>query len=95
MERESRIIAACFALAAFSVATVAGLAAGNSPLNILVNSIIAMLVCHLVGTCAGALLAHAARLHVDAQKSQHPTIGDANASAGDAASAGESGGRHV
>jgi hypothetical protein len=95
VERESRIIAACFALAAFCVAMVAGLGAGNPPLTILFNSIIAMVVCHLVGTAAGALLAYAARLHVEAQKGQASITGAEGAAAGEPTSARESGGRHV
>jgi len=95
VERESRIIAACFALAAFCVAIIAGLSAGNPPLTILFKSIIAMVVCHLVGTAAGALLAYAARLHVEAQKGRHSISGNEGASAGEPSSARESGGRHV
>ncbi len=70
MERESRIIASCFALAAFTVAIVAGLSAGKDALSILIHAIIAMLICQVIGTAAGAVLAHASRLHVEAIKAQ-------------------------
>ncbi len=49
----SYVIAACVALAAFAVATLAGLASGNSAASILFRALIAMLACYPVGLVVG------------------------------------------
>ena len=49
------VVAGCFALAAFAVAIVAGLAADNPALTILVRAILALAVCYPVGLCIGHL----------------------------------------
>ena len=49
----SYVIAACVALAAFVVATVAGLASGNSAASILFHALLAMLACYPVGLLVG------------------------------------------
>ncbi len=95
VERESRIIASCFALAAFAVAIVAGLGAGNDPLSILIRAIIAMVVCHVIGSIAGAILAHAARLHVDSLKPSTPQAQPVERSTDSSPSPGDGGGRNV
>ncbi len=41
----SNVLAGCFAMAAFAVAILAGLAGGNSPASILLRALIAMIVC--------------------------------------------------
>jgi hypothetical protein len=46
-------IAGCFALAAFAVAVVAGLTAGNAAGSILVRAIIAMIACYPIGLGVG------------------------------------------
>ena len=50
-----KAIAGCFALAAFSVAVVAGLAGGNTATAILVRALIAMIVCYPLGMIIGVL----------------------------------------
>jgi hypothetical protein len=67
LERESRIIATAFALTAFSVSIVCGLASGNAPLSILIHALIVMVVCQIIGLVAGEVLAYAARSHVDSR----------------------------
>jgi hypothetical protein len=58
-----RIIAACFALAAFSVAIVAGLASGNDAAQILLRAVLVLLVCHPVGLVAGMICESVIRSH--------------------------------
>jgi hypothetical protein len=50
------MIASIFALAAFAVAVVAGLAGDNATRTILTNAIVAMIVCNVVGLLIGAVL---------------------------------------
>lgn len=42
-------IAACFAMAAFAVAILAGLASGNAAMSVIGRALIAMIVCYPVG----------------------------------------------
>ncbi len=63
----SRAVAGCFALAAFSVAVVAGLAGGNAPSSILVRALIAMIVCYPVGLVIGLVCQHVVEEHVKAR----------------------------
>ena len=51
----SSAIAGCFALSAFAVAVVAGLAAQNPASSILVRALIAMIVCYPVGLIIGLI----------------------------------------
>ncbi len=60
----SKIIAGCFALCAFAVAIVAGLASGNSAAQILLRAILAMLVCYPVGFIAGLVCEYVVRSHI-------------------------------
>ncbi|MHC4219345.1 MAG: hypothetical protein ACYSU7_12930 [Planctomycetota bacterium] len=60
----SRAVAGCFALAAFAVAVVAGLAGGNASSSILVRALIAMIVCYPVGLIIGLVCQHVIEDHV-------------------------------
>ena len=51
----SRMIAAIFALAAFVVAVIAGLAAGNPASRVLMVAIMGLIVCYALGSVAGAI----------------------------------------
>ena len=62
----SRAVAGCFALAAFAVAVVAGLAGGNTPSSILVRAIMAMVVCYPVGLVIGLVCQQVIEEHVKA-----------------------------
>ena len=62
-----RAVAGCFALAAFAVAVVAGLAGGNTPASILVRALIAMTVCYPVGLIIGLVCQHVIEEHVNAR----------------------------
>ncbi|MCH6552037.1 MAG: hypothetical protein IH804_08495 [Planctomycetes bacterium] len=49
----SNVIGACFSLAAFAVAILAGLVSGNGVTSILVRAVLAMIVCYPVGLIIG------------------------------------------
>ncbi|MGE3107100.1 MAG: hypothetical protein AB7G11_07330 [Phycisphaerales bacterium] len=49
----TRVIAASMGLAAFSIATIAGLAADNPAESILMRAMISMFVCHALGMGLG------------------------------------------
>lgn len=51
----SNVLAGCFSLAAFAVALVAGLAAGNSTGSILARGVIAMILCYPLGLLVGVV----------------------------------------
>ena len=60
----SNVIAACFALAAFTVAVVAGMAGGNSASSVLVRALIAMIGCYPVGLIIGLICARVMADHI-------------------------------
>ena len=49
------VLGGCFAMAAFAVAVVAGLARENTPSAILLRAVIAMIVCYPVGMLVGMM----------------------------------------
>ncbi len=53
MVRPSKVIAAVFGLAAFAVAVVAGLWAGNPASTVLIHATIAMVLCQVAGVLVG------------------------------------------
>ncbi len=59
-----RVIAAIFALAAFAVAIVAGLAVGNPPGRILASALVSMVLCQVVGWAVGAIGERVVREHL-------------------------------
>lgn len=58
------MIASAFGLAAFAVAVIAGLAAGNSSTRTLTVAIVAMVACRFVGLLLGAAGEAAVREHL-------------------------------
>jgi hypothetical protein len=51
----AKVIACVFALAAFAVAIIAGLSAGNNAARVLGSALAAMLICHIMGLVIGAI----------------------------------------
>jgi len=51
----TKVIAGTVGLAAFSVAVIAGLAAGNAATDVLLRAVVAMAVCHAIGLMLGAM----------------------------------------
>ena len=62
--RSGKIIASCFALTAFAVAIIAGLAAGNDAGAVLVRALLAMIGCHVIGLIVGMICQHVVTQHV-------------------------------
>lgn len=82
----AKVIASIFALAAFAVAIVAGLAAQNSAARVLGTAVAAMVVCHVVGLCIGAigesvLTEHLSRDKTGSASSEHQAQASAPAAA--------------
>lgn len=50
-----KLVAGVFALAAFAIAIVSGLSAGNPPTRILTAALVSMVICHALGLCLGAI----------------------------------------
>src|SRR5262245_61600218 len=59
-----KVIGACFALSAFTVAIAAGLSSGSPTAQILLRAVGCMIVCYATGFVVGALCARAIWLHV-------------------------------
>ncbi len=57
-------IAGIFGIAGFSIALIAGLAAGNDAKRVLITAIVCLIVCNLVGVLAGAILDRVVREHL-------------------------------
>jgi hypothetical protein len=62
-----RVIASCFALAAFAIALFAGLFGGNDAAQILLRAVTAMIVCYPVGVIVGMICDGVIHSHVAAK----------------------------
>lgn len=67
-----RVISACFALASFAVAILAGLASENPASRILGRALIAMMVCYPVGMLVGMVCERIIAAHIEAHRAAHP-----------------------
>ncbi len=65
-------IAGCFALAAFAVAIVAGLAAGNPPHSVLWRAMVALVVCYPAGLAVGLVAQHIVDQHIEGHRAANP-----------------------
>lgn len=65
-----RLIASCFALAAFAIAVLAGLLGGNDAAQILLRAVLATSICYVVGTIVGMICDGVIHRHVAAE-SEH------------------------
>ena len=68
-----QVLGGCFAMAAFAVAVVAGLARDNTPSAILLRAVIAMIVCYPVGMLVGMMCLRVLQEH---GKAPRETVGD-------------------
>ena len=66
-------IAGLFALSAFAVAILAGLASDNSAQSVLTRALLAMLVCYPIGLAVGMIAFQLVDEHVEAHREAHPT----------------------
>lgn len=82
----TRVTAACLALAAFSIALIAGLAAGNPTSDILLRALVALACCFILGLAIGLIAERMIGDHIarDAAVSQVESApaGDARAGPG-------------
>src|SRR5437870_4242815 len=77
--RSPRIIAACFAMASFAVAILAGLASENPSSSVLFRAMIAMFVCYPVGMMVGMVCDRVIMAHVEAHRNANPAPDSAGA----------------
>jgi membrane protein implicated in regulation of membrane protease activity len=70
-----KVVAGCFALSAFAVAVLAGLAGGNPTAQILLRALVAMFVCYPVGLAVGTVFERVIRGHVD-DRMAHASLAD-------------------
>lgn len=68
----SRVYAGVGGLMAFVIAVVVGLNAENGAAHILLNAIVCMAACYMLGTVLGALAEHAIRAHMVRVRSENP-----------------------
>lgn len=84
------MIAGCFALSAFAVGVLAGLASDNPAPQVLGRAIICMLVCYPVGLVIGMVCVRVIAAHVEAHRKANPIPDEAKlAPASDQPSTGE------
>ncbi|MBK9189298.1 MAG: hypothetical protein IPM33_10130 [Phycisphaerales bacterium] len=72
MQNPPKVIAAIFALCGFAMALACGILAGNPGINTLLNAIVALVVCHVVGVLAGLVLVRVGENQIAAHKAAHP-----------------------
>ncbi len=74
-----RVIAGCFALAAFAVAIIAGLGAGKDAAQVLLHAVIAMMLCYPVGLVAGMVCEREVRAHIKAESAAEASRSESSA----------------
>lgn len=60
-----RVVASSIAISGFTIAIVAGLAAGNDPSAVLLRAIVATVACYFAGILISAVAAHVVHEHLD------------------------------
>jgi len=68
----AKVIAGCFALSAFSVAILAGLASENTTAQILQRAVISMIACYPVGLIIGIICERVIMSHVKEHQRANP-----------------------
>jgi putative Mn2+ efflux pump MntP len=71
----TKLIAAAFALCGFTVAVVAGLAAGNSAQRVLTTALVSMILCQITGLLVGVVGERTVIEYVQTYKRAHPIPG--------------------
>ena len=85
------MIAGCFALSAFAVAVIAGLASDNPASEVLGRALLCMVVCYPVGLVVGMVCVRVISAHVEAHRAANPIPSEAKVapSGGESATAEE------
>jgi hypothetical protein len=86
--KPSSVIAGCFAMAAFAVAILAGLAGENETISILTRSLVAMFICYPLGLIVGMICERLVSEHVRSNAAAHPIRGESHGAAHSAAHSG-------
>lgn len=68
----SRIIASCFALSAFAIALISGLAAGRAASSILGTAVLALLACYILGLIVASVANVAVSERIEQFKADNP-----------------------
>ena len=68
----TKMIAAVFALTAFAVALVSGLAAGNTSTRILTTALVSLAGCHVLGLALAAVAERVVKDHVESYRAARP-----------------------
>lgn len=72
MQRTVNVIAGCFALSAFAVAILAGLAVGNTADAVLLRALVVTVIGYPVGWAAGAACVRVINDRLRAHRTAHP-----------------------
>lgn len=72
MQRTTDLIAAVLGIGAFAVAVLAGLAAGNDPIGVVVRALLAMVACSLLGRLIGMACVQAIGEHLERYAQANP-----------------------
>lgn len=72
MNRPNKVIAAIFALTAFALSVVSGMAVGDAAEHVLARAMAAMFVCYLVGMVLGAMITHVLAEHIAKYEKERP-----------------------
>ena len=67
-----KVISACFALASFAVAILAGLASDNPASSVLARALMAMMICYPVGLAIGLICERLIIAHIAAHQLANP-----------------------
>ena len=73
----AKVIATSFALAAFAIAIIAGLAAGNPSPRVLLSAILSMALCQVLGMVVGSIGERIVREHIESYRAARPVHGAA------------------
>ncbi|MCC6676942.1 MAG: hypothetical protein IT436_07350 [Phycisphaerales bacterium] len=72
MSTPSKVIAFVFALTAFAVAIVAGMAGGDAAESVLARALVVLFVCHLIGLALGSTVNHVLNEYLRKYEADHP-----------------------
>lgn len=68
----TKTVGVCFGLAAFAIATLVGLVAGNAAADVLARALASMFVCYLIGMAVGFAFDHVAQERDAAHRGENP-----------------------
>ena len=72
MDQLIRTISAAFGLTAFLIAVLAGLAASNPAVDVVLTALVCAVIGRIIGTLGGMVLAHVVQQHLDHYKLVNP-----------------------